>query len=75
MDRKRKGTSESDTIIRHKESRGEQTLTIIAAPVYVDTATVVASKLGEGETCGVGCGQNECENTSALLPSKKVITK
>lgn len=45
----------------HRGRRGEnkgQTLTIIAAPVYVDAASVVAGKLGEGETCGVGCGQN-----------------
>lgn len=43
------------------ERRGEvkeQTLTIITAPVNVDAAPVVAGELGEGETCGVGCGQN-----------------
>lgn len=35
------------------------TLTIVTAPVYVDAASVVAGKLGEGETRGVGCGRNE----------------
>lgn len=42
-------------------SRGsEQTPTIVAAPVDVDAAAVVAGKLGEGEACGVGCGENQC---------------
>lgn len=45
--------------LREEEERKKKlTLTIITAPVYVDAASVVAGKLGEGETCGVGCGQN-----------------
>lgn len=47
------------TVNKNSETRGyEKTLTIIAAPVYVDAASIVAGKLGEWETCGVGCGQN-----------------
>lgn len=50
----------------HRKDRGWQCrgtqistlFTIIAAPVYVDAASVVAGKLGEGETCGVRCGQS-----------------
>lgn len=54
-----KGNREVATVNKNSETRGhEKTLTIIAAPVYVDAASVVAGKLGEGETCGVGCGQN-----------------
>lgn len=32
-------------------------LTIVAAPVYVDAAAIVAGKLSEGETRGVRWGQ------------------
>lgn len=37
--------------------RSQKTLTIIAAPVNVDAAAIVAGKLGEWKARGVGCGQ------------------
>lgn len=33
-------------------------LTVVAAPVYVDAAAIVAGKLSEGETRGVRWGQS-----------------
>lgn len=54
---------------RHKE-REKETLTIIAAPVYVDAASIVAGELSEGETCGVCCGQKQNEGRSVRTHPK-----
>lgn len=50
--------------------RSEQTLTVVAAPVYVDAAAIVAGKLSEGETRGVRWGQS-----SDWLVPKTVLAK
>lgn len=41
---------------RSEQRRKEPTLTVVAAPVDVDAASVVAGELREREAGGVGCG-------------------
>lgn len=45
----------------------EQMLTIVAAPVYVDAAAIVAGKLSEGETRGVGWGERSVTGWCPVL--------
>lgn len=54
------GRSETCTIINKRRRSGggwEESQTVVAAPVYVDAAAVVAGELCEGEAGGVGCGE------------------
>lgn len=44
---------------RSEQRRKEPTLTVIAAPVNVDAASVVAGELCEGEAGGIGCGHGK----------------
>lgn len=45
----------------------ERTLTIVAAPVYVDAAAIVAGELSEGETCGVRWGERSVTGWCPVL--------
>lgn len=52
--------------------RSEPTLTVVAAPVYVDAAAIVAGKLSEGETRRVRCGQSSDRLVPKTLLAKYV---